>query len=305
MKLKNLLILYFLIFSFTIAQAVDTPEEESVPEDSSAIIAKQIEESFNYETGEIDLMNGLAKLTVPKGYKFLNGKQSQYVLSTIWGNPEDSSTLGLLFPENTSPISNFTYAIEITYSEDGFIDDEDAQDLDYDDLLEEMQTGANEANPQRKAMGYPEVQLVGWAAAPFYDEAKKKLHWAKELHFEGSEANTLNYNVRILGRKGYINMNVIGDMSTLPEVQKGINNIISSAEFKDGNKYSDFNPSVDKVAAYGIGGLIAGKVLAKAGFFVLLLKFWKFIAIGLVALGAMVKKFFFGEKNPYTKEEGQ
>ena len=42
--------------------------------------------------------------------------------------------------------------------------------------------------------------------------------------------------------------------------------------------YSEFNPDIDTVAAYGIGGLIAGKVLAKAGVLaaglVLLKKFW-------------------------------
>ncbi|WP_428548305.1 DUF2167 domain-containing protein [Profundibacter sp.] len=42
---------------------------------------------------------------------------------------------------------------------------------------------------------------------------------------------------------------------------------------------SDFKPSIDKVAAVGIGGLIAGKVLAKTGL----------IAVALIFL----KKFFF------------
>ena len=50
-------------------------------------------------------------------------------------------------------------------------------------------------------------------------------------------------------------------------------------EFDDGNRYSDFNPDIDTVAAYGIGGLIAGKLAAKAGIFALLAKGGKFIVL--------------------------
>ncbi|MGB0930939.1 MAG: DUF2167 domain-containing protein [Chitinophagales bacterium] len=204
--------------------------------------------------------------------------------------------MGMLLPEETSPISdNFTYAIDVHYSDEGYIEDDDAKDLDYDDLLEEMQGDAQAANDQRRELGYPTVELVGWAAPPYYDEANKKLHWAKEIAFEGEEGNTLNYNIRILGRGGYLNLNAIGEMQVLPKVQNDIGNILTSVNFNSGHQYSDFDPSMDKVAAYGIGGLIAGKVLAKAGFFALLLKFWKVIAIGVVAFFAFIKRIFSGK----------
>jgi uncharacterized membrane-anchored protein len=296
MNFKTTLLLGLFIFNFFSLKAQDNTGEEMIPEDSAAAAARMIEESLVYQKGEINLMNGLAKITVPEGYKFLDAKQSQYVLHVLWANPEDTSTLGMLFPENSSPMSNLDFAVEIAYSEEGFIDDEDAKDLNYDDLLTEMQKDSKEANPNRKAEGYPQVELVGWATPPFYDDVNKKLHWAKELKFENTTSNTLNYNVRILGRKGFLNMNVIGDMSTLPAVQKDIKKILASAEFKEGNKYSDYNPDIDKVAAYGIGGLIAGKVLAKVGFFAIILKFWKVIGLGAIAVGAGIKKFFFGAK---------
>lgn len=54
------------------------------------------------------------------------------------------------------------------------------------------------------------------------------------------------------------------------------------------------------VAAYGIGALIAGKVLAKVGLFKLILGALiagkKFVIIALVALGAFLKKLFWGRK---------
>lgn len=255
-----------------------------------------INNSFNYEYGKVSIQNGMAEIDVPEGYKFLNAEQSKYVLSDLWGNPP-SEVLGMLFPKDISPIDdNFTYAVEITYSNDGYINDDDAKDLDYDDLLEEMQDDTNDANPERKKLGYPEIQLVGWAAEPYYDESDKKLHWAKELSFEGDEVNTLNYNIRVLGRKGYLNLNAIGTIDVLPEFKNDVDEILNSVHFTAGNKYADFNPDIDEVAAYGIGGLIAGKLLAKAGFFALILKFWKFIAIGAVGLFSVFKKRIFGSK---------
>lgn len=255
-----------------------------------------INKTFKYEYGKVSLENGLAEIEIPQGYKFLNSEQSKYVLSELWGNPP-SEVLGMLFPEKISPIDdNFTYAVEITYSNDGYIDDEDAKDLDYEDLLEEMQDDTNSANPERKKLGYPEIELLGWASEPFYDDKEKKLHWAKELKFEGDDVNTLNYNIRVLGRKGYLNLNAIGTIDVLPLFKNDVNKIINSVHFTEGNRYSDFNPDIDKVAAYGIGGLIAGKLLAKAGFFALLLKFWKFIAIGAVGLFSVFKKKIFGSK---------
>jgi uncharacterized membrane-anchored protein len=75
-------------------------------------------------------------------------------------------------------------------------------------------------------------------------------------------------------------------------------------DFNQGNRYVDFNPSTDKVAEYGLAALIAGGVAAKVGFFkgiwIAALAAKKFIIIGLVALGAFLKKIWgriFGRKN--------
>ncbi|TRZ43714.1 DUF2167 domain-containing protein [Robertkochia solimangrovi] len=256
-----------------------------------------IENSFHYQHGTIEIGEGLATITVPEGFKFLDAEQSQIVLTDLWGNPP-AETYGLLFPEDMSPIhENFTYAVEITYSEDGYIDDTDARELDYDELLAEMKEDMKSTNPARVAEGYPEIELIGWASAPYYDSMNKKLHWAKELHFGGEDENTLNYEIRVLGRKGYLNLNAIGNMPALPIIQNDTETILSSVNFNEGYRYSDFNPDLDEVAAYGIGGLIAGKVLAKAGFFAVILKFWKVIALGVAGGFGILRKKIFGSKD--------
>ena len=92
-------------------------------------------------------------------------------------------------------------------------------------------------------------------------------------------------------------MNIASDMNSLSLVKADVNNLLLSIEFNKGYRYSEFNSSTDKIAAYGIGGLIAGKVLAKAGFFVVLLKFWKIIMIFFVGVFAIFKKRIFGKKD--------
>lgn len=307
--MKNLInsLLFFTIIGVTVITAQDQARIEfladSLDVEVSAVeeylaymkYADSLESTFTYVYDEASLSGGVAKVVVPEGYKFLEKKDAQRVLSDIWGNPRDETLAGLLLKTEDSP-ADVSYGIEITYSEEGYIDDDDAEDIDYNDLLEEMQNDAKAANPERKSLGYPEIELIGWASKPFYDSSNKKLHWAKELLFEDEASNTLNYNIRVLGRKGYMNLNVIGDIDVLEDVKQNLDPILNSVTFNEGNTYSEFDPDFDDVAAYGIGGLIAGKVLAKAGFFAVILKLWKFIAIGVVALFAAFKKRIFGSK---------
>ena len=281
---------------FTWSQADSLDVQEEFDEKRYEYVLDSINNSFQFKTGTIELGQGIATLQVPEGFKYLDGTQSNRVLTELWGNPPQE-TMGLLFPNNSVVMGDdFTYAIEITYSEEGYIDDEDAADIDYDELLETMQEDTKEQNQYRQEMGYGAIEMIGWASEPFYDATTKKLHWAKELHFDGELENTLNYNIRILGRKGYLNMNAISYMEHLPLVQQNIDEIIASAEFTPGNRYSDFNPDLDEVAAYGVGGLIAGKILAKTGFFALILKFWKFIALGAIGVFGAFRKKLFGSK---------
>lgn len=106
----------------------------------------------------------------------------------------------------------------------------------------------------------------------------------------------MNYDVRILGRKGFIELTAISDIGALSTVNSGIVPLLESINFKEGHRYSDFDPNLDKIAAYGIGGLIAGKVLLKTGLLakvgLIFAKSWKIILIVFAGLGGVAGKFF-------------
>ena len=256
--------------------------------------------NLKYQQGQIDLRGGLATLSVPKEFNFLGPDDAETVLVKLWGNPPaDDKPLGLLIPAGMTPLSTNCWVVTIDYNEDGFVKDDDASKINYDDLLKEMQTGIAAHNKARQEQGYPAITLLGWAAPPHYDAATHKLYWAKALKFEGAADDTLNYSIRMLGRKGVLELNAIASVNQFAEIDARTPQILGMVDFKEGNRYADFDPKVDKVAKYGIATLVAGGAMAlaaKAGFFkvllVGLLAAKKFIIIGVIAVVAFAKKFF-------------
>lgn len=280
-------------FGFLAAPLVAQEADESL---YYAQLIDSLEHAWKWQTGAVPLGEGLATLNVPTGWRYLPGDQGAFVLSDLWGNPP-SETLGMLFPDNIGPLDSATLAFNITFDELGYVKDEDADDIDYDDLLKDMKKEAVDASKEREKMGYGAIEIIGWASAPYYDKTKKALHWAKELHFGDADApHTLNYDVRLLGRKGVLSMNAVADMGSLAVVKSTIPAIVNNVRFADGNRYSDFDPGVDEVAAWTIGGLVAGKVLAKAGFFAVMLKFIKPILLVLVGGGAAAWRWITGRR---------
>lgn len=256
--------------------------------------------SLKYRQGVIDLRGGLAELTVPTNFNYLGPSDAETVLVKLWGNPPDEQKpLGLLIPAGMTPISSNAWVVTINYSADGYVKDSDADKINYDDLLKKMQKGVAAENQERKKQGYPTVDLLGWAAPPHYDAATHKLYWAKKLKFEGEDGDTLNYNIRILGRRGVLELNAVANLDQFNEIDKQTPEILGMIDFKEGNRYADFDPHVDKVAKYGIATLVAGGTLAAAAKFGLLKGIWvfilaakKFIIVVFVAVAAFFRKLF-------------
>jgi uncharacterized membrane-anchored protein len=272
--------------------ALTTHTFASVGTDSTKLFIDSLESSFHYQQGEIQLDNGIGKLNVPKGFRYLDARQADYVIHDLWGNPPGGETLGMIVPEDIGITEENSWAFIITYDEMGYVKDDDAEDMDYDELLKELQSDAAAVNEERTKLGYETIAIIGWAAKPYYDGDKNVLHWAKEIKFGETDGTTLNYNVRVLGRKGVLVLNAVAAMEQLPDVKKNIDPVLTSFSYEDGNKYADFNPDLDEVAAWTIGGLVAGKVLAKVGILALLLKNIKLIALALGGIGTAAWRWY-------------
>lgn len=214
-----------------------------------------------------------------------------------WGNPPEAAkgNLGMIFPNDGNPAVTSWGAI-ITYEEDGYIDDEGAEKINYDRMATEIREAMNAANPERVKQGYEPLTFIGWAEQPHYDKANHKLYWAKEMRFGEAPENTLNYNIRILGRKGVLVVNAIAMKDQLQEVSQKTAQLLPLIDFNPGHRYADFVPGKDKVAEYGIAALVAGTVAAKAGLFkwliALLIAGKKIVVVAFVGLLAAIKNLF-------------
>jgi uncharacterized membrane-anchored protein len=252
--------------------------------------------SLTFQQGDIVLPGNIATLKLPPSFRYLAPADAERLLVDAWGNPPGANTLGMIFPAEVGPLDEQGWGVVITYDKDGHVNDSDADSIKYDELLKEMQQGILDANAARKEQGYGTMALVGWAEAPRYDKVSHKLYWAKELKFDDTKQNSLNYNVRVLGREGVLVLNAVAAMDQIAHIKGELQTVTAFTEFNPGNRYADFDAKTDKVAEYGLAALVAGGVAAKLGFFGklfgLLLAFKKLIFIGVAAAGAGFFKLF-------------
>ncbi len=287
-------------------QAV-APVDSSAPRDAASLDSvAQAEAAARAEflaklqrkSGRIELDGGFARLDLPATVDFLDPRSAKLLIEDGWGNPPGtgSGLLGMIIPANLDPLSEESWGIAIQFNDDGYVSDKDAKEIDFTALLKEMQDATEESNELRAKEGYPPVRLLGWAEPPTYDATTHKLYWAKELEFGGDSAHTLNYAVRILGRRGVLELSAIAGMNQLDIIRGEVQQLLPAVEFNEGHRYADYVEGSDKVATYGLTALVAGAVATKAGFFKVLfaglLAAKKFLVIGAIALFAGARKLF-------------
>jgi len=248
--------------------------------DAMATIAS----SLKWQTGTITLKNGLAKINLSDNFRFLDHENAEKVLHDLWGNPPDPDNLGMIFATDVGPLDHDRWGIVVSYEEGGYVKDDDAEKINYDDLLKQMQQEVHDSNAERQKLGYRTLELTGWAAPPRYDKITHKLYWAKELQVGEYPKHALNYDIRILGRRGVLVLNAVSSMDDFTIIDQKIPSVLAMVDFQPGNSYADFDPKIDKVAEYGLATLIAGGAIAgaaKLGLFGLL---FKYIIVVVLAL---------------------
>jgi uncharacterized membrane-anchored protein len=249
----------------------------------SKAFADSVDATFRYQTGRVVLPGALGELTVPAGFHYLDSTQSAYVLHELWHNPQRAN-LGMLFPTDAAPLADKSWGYIIEFDPIGHVKEADATSLDAKHLLADMQQQTEGHNAERMAAGYAPIHVAGWGAQPTYDAQHHALYWGKLLRFGTDPTPTLNYHVRVLGRQGVLVLNAIAEPKYLPEIKASVPALLAGVQLARGEQYADFQPEHDELAAYSLGGLVAGKALGGAGALAALGQFWK---AGLLAVGAV------------------
>jgi len=186
------------------------------------------------------------------------------------------------------------------FEEIGYVKDDEKNDLNADKLLDSYRKGAESMNERRKDEGVPPINIVGWHVAPNYNDQTKNLEWSVEAESHGERF--VNYNVRLLGRKGVTKITLIEDRAKIDATLPKFREILKSHEYTYGESYAEYRQG-DKIAKYGLGALVLGGTVAAAAKFGLLgpvilffKKGWKLVVAGVVAVGSWLKKLFSGKK---------
>ena len=279
--------------------AASTGTDQAQAEDPRIAQARAFVGSLKFQSGEIAVPGANAHLHLGDGFRYLAKADTRKVLEQLWNNPPDDDVLGMIVPASTPLYDAHAWAVVITRTDEGHVSDEDAAKTDYTQMLKDMQEATTDGNADRKKAGYSEMSLVGWAEPPRYDATEKKLYWARELSFSDADQHTLNYDIRVLGRTGYLSLNAVAGMNDIATVRAGMQQLLPMVAFDPGQRYADFNPGTDRLAAYGVAALVAGGIAAKAGLFaklgVILLAAKKFIILGIAAIAGLFRKLFGGK----------
>lgn len=320
MKKSLLCLILFCLGSIGVIDAQDEVAQEEVAQEGAtndtalvSMLAQLAQDTIVGQTGRVDLKEANAYINVPEGYLFLDNEAANHLLVDYWDNLRDEDILGALVTDSAKIYYNLETIFLVYYEDCGYVKDDDASTIDYDDLLKDLQEETKESNEEREKAGLEPVELVGWAATPYYDANEKTLYWAKRFAF-GSDEDTvkhesLNYDIRILGRKGMLTMKAVAGVEDLPAVEEMKGVLLKGTSFTEGNTYADYNSATDHVAEFGIGALVAGKLLAKVGILaklgVFFAKFWKLIVVAVAAVVGFFTKIFGKKKEDEKTDDSQ
>lgn len=248
-------------------------EAQSEQQITFAMIKQEFPSAQNEGVGDI---GSQAQIKVGEGMVFLNGKDGDRLLQS-WGNLP-SVMDGLLMSDDAS------WCITFQFEAVGYVKDDEKEEIDADAILEERKEAQKEANKQRVKQGLGSLNIERWVAPPSYNPDTNNLEWGMLLS-DDEGGQTINHEVRLLGRKGVMNATLLCGPEQFDALKPVLDASLEGFTYTAGNTYGEYREG-DKVAEYGLLGLMG------AGGAFVIWKFWKPICAGLLVVGVGIKKFF-------------
>ena len=235
------------------------------------------------------------QLSLPKGYAFLPLPAAAKFLEKN-GVFHNEDLLGVIA---SGADENAQWLVVLRFQEEGYVKDDQAPNAK--ELIESFEESLPDLNKEREEKGFAALVLKGWHEEPHYDRVSHHLIWA--LNVSSKEQDSIVYSTRVLGRRGTLAMNLVTapELLTQDQVHAGV--LLKNISFASGSTYADFK-SGDKVAEYGLAGLVLGGAglgaAVKLGLFAkfskiliaLLLAGKKLVIFVVAALAALFRRFF-------------
>jgi uncharacterized membrane-anchored protein len=245
-------------------------------------------------------LGGKAEIAIPQGYRFTPGDGTRKLME-MYGNPPTQRELGMLATEGLGPWIIFEF------DESGYVKDDEKDKINADEMLESLREGQKHGNEYRREHNLPELEILGWVVPPRYNEKTNNLEWGTRLKSLDNDGISINYNTRLLGRKGVMEVTLVCEPEEMEKMIAEQEKILAGFSYIEGERYAEFREG-DKVAKYGLTALIAGTgafAAAKMGLFgklgLFFAKLGKAAILLVVGALAALKKLFssiFGSRQP-------
>jgi uncharacterized membrane-anchored protein len=233
-----------------------------------------------------------AQLQVPANALFADAAATRRILEES-GNLTSGRETGMVLTDEAQVIFEFDPV--------GHVSDEDKDSLDAAKMLESLREGQEEANTQLKALGRPELEIDRWEVEPHYEQSTHNLEWGPVVKEKKTGHESVNYNVRLLGRRGVMDVTLVVAPAKLQQTLPWFRSTLGAFKYEAGEDYAAFR-SGDKVAEYGLAALVTGGAVAVAAKSGLLGKLWKLIVVAVLGAGAAIKRLFTGKGDDQARD---
>jgi len=102
-------------------------------------------------------------------------------------------------------------------------------------LFDENQGRDGSGEQRAPRAGFAELDVVGWIERPQYDARTHRLVWslsAKDRRAAANEPQTINYNTYVLGREGYVSLNLVTDSDAIDVAKVHAKELLAATEFR-------------------------------------------------------------------------
>lgn len=235
----------------------------------------------------VKIKNTNASVVLVKDEAMIQGKKdvNQY---TWWsfGQPAEKDDIAII-----RGFGSKGYSFYLAYNNEGYISLDDWKKVDPDNLMNQLRETAKNNVEYYKSQNLDYAKNIDWIFKPTLNEELKTVSYSYKVIWSDNNV-TMEAKNLTLGKKGYISSIFVTNFSenlNLENEASYAKDFANTIIFDEGYRHSDYK-SGDKVAAMGIGGLVAGslgvKALAKAGVFAKFLKFgWILLAPLLLFVG--------------------
>lgn len=277
-----------------------TKEYDVLPEEEKENFLSQIEETeesfknlrawskLDWKTeGKHQLPQSHSTISIPDGYILVTGPDAEAVF-TIYGDP---------VPDNLEAYiceSKFGNSITFQNFKLGYIPSVDFKEFLSNKVINEIIHYTEEDNKERREVGSPELNVIGWFQEPKLDRVTKTIYWVLEADC-GDEKLVISMAIRF-GKEGHEMIKWITPKSSYVPFGNSLDTVIRSYSFDQGYRYSDYKAG-NQFTNFGIAALtsasiVEGSILQSLDFTVLFKAGGALLVAGLASIFYKLKDLF-------------